>query len=376
VKARILRQVPYVDLAAQHRPLREEILHAIGEVLDSGIFVLGSKVEQFEREFAKLCGTRFAVGVASGLDALVLSLRGLGIGPGDEVITAPNSFVASGSAIALAGARPVFADVTDDYSLEPQAVERAITQRTRAIVPVHLTGRPARMPELGEIAQRHGLLVIEDAAQAVGARLGGRSVGSFGDAGAFSLHPLKTLGACGDGGVVTTDSQELYRRLKLLRNHGLRSRDDCAQWAPNSRLDTLQAAILLVKLDYLEEWTEIRRANARRYIEGLADLSEIVVPRERPDERAVYHTFVVLAERREELREHLTERGIGTQVHYPTPIHLLMAARELGYRRGDFPVAERQSEQILSLPVHHALQAADIDYVCEAIREFYRGAAA
>ncbi|MHB8147898.1 MAG: DegT/DnrJ/EryC1/StrS family aminotransferase [Vulcanimicrobiaceae bacterium] len=367
------RTVPYVNLAAAHTILRSELLEAVAAVIDSGQFILGPQVEAFERAFAAYIGTRFAVGVASGLDALVLALRVLGIGPGDEVITAPNSFVGSASCIALAGAIPVFADVGDDYNLDPNAVVRAMTSRTRAILPVHLTGRPARMERLMEIARDRNVRVIEDAAQAVGAALSDKKVGAFGDIGAFSLHPLKTLNACGDGGVITTNDPEHYERLIVLRNHGLKTRDDCVEFSGNSRLDTMQAAMLLVKLPHVGEWNAERRALAQQYRRELNGLAAVVLPSERPGEYAVYHTFVILAQRRDDLRRHLQESGIGTQVHYPVPIHMSHAARELGYRAGDFPVTEDQASRIVSLPIHHGLSSQDIEYVCDAIKAFYQG---
>jgi dTDP-4-amino-4,6-dideoxygalactose transaminase len=364
-------RVPYVDIAGAHAALRGELLAAVAAVIDSGSFILGEEVAEFERRFAALCGTRFAVGVGSGTDALVLALRALEIGPGDEVVTAPNSFVASASAIALCGARPIFADVGDDYNLDPRAVARAITPRTKALLPVHLTGNPADMTALCEVADRAGVAIVEDCAQAVTAEHRGKRVGSFGALGCFSLHPLKTLSACGDAGIVTTDDPGLAQRIRVLRNIGLRSRDDCVEWSGNSRLDTLQAAILLVKLRYLDAWTEQRRANARAYREGLRGCPHVVVPPERIGDRAVYHTFVVQAESRDALRTFLDGLGVGTQVHYPTPIHLTGAARNLGCRLGDFPVAERQAGRILSLPVHHLLGDEQIAYVCDAIRAFY-----
>ena len=365
-------RVPYVDIAGQHAALKAELLEAVASVIDRGDFILGREVERFEAEFARFCGTRCAVGVGSGADALVLALRALGVGPGDEVITAPNSFVASASASAIVGARPVFADVGEDMNIDPGKVETAITPRTRAILPVHLTGRPADMGPILAVARRHGLAVVEDAAQAVGAEYDGRRVGALGTIGCFSLHPLKTLNACGDGGVLTTDDPELADRLRLLRNNGLRTRDDCRLWAVNSRLDTIQAAMLLVKLRYLDRWTEARRANAAYYACELAGIPGLRVPVERPRERAVYHTFVVQAERRDALRAHLEAWGIGTSIHYPTPIHLTAAAEPLGYRSGSFPVTEHQAARILSLPVYPELRAEQRAHVVHAIRDFYR----
>jgi dTDP-4-amino-4,6-dideoxygalactose transaminase len=365
-----VQSVPYVDLAAQHAPLRQELLDAVGRVIDHGQFILGPEVEQFEAAFAALCGSRHAVAVASGTDALVLALRALRIGPGDEVITAPNSFVASASAIALVGARPVFVDVRDDYNLDPELIPDAVTPRTRAILPVHLTGRPAAMERICEIASRHGLAVVEDCAQAVLAELGGRQVGTFGDIGCFSLHPLKTLNAMGDAGVLTTDDDETAHQLRLLRNLGLEERDDAVLWSANSRLDSIQAATLLVKLRYARGWTNARRRNAVMYRNGLAGIEGVVVPSERPEEFSVYHTFVIQAEDRDGLRNHLSAAGIGTAVHYPVPIHLQTVARSLGYGSGDFPEAERQADRIVSLPVYPELTTAQLDRVTAEIRAF------
>ncbi|HUZ81509.1 MAG TPA: DegT/DnrJ/EryC1/StrS family aminotransferase [Gaiellaceae bacterium] len=369
-------EVPYVDLAAQQVPLRSELLAAVARVLDHGHFILGPEVEAFEEQFAELCGTRFAVGVASGTDALVLALRALDIASGDEVITVPNSFVASAAAIALVGARPVFVDVGDDMNIDPEAIGPAVTPRTRAILPVHLTGRPAAMQRVLEVAARHGLAVVEDCAQAVLAELGGRRVGSFGAVGCFSLHPLKTLGAAGDAGVLTTDDEDLANRFRLLRNIGLATRDDATVWSGNSRLDTLHAAMLLVKLQYLAKWTEARRQNAAAYVEALTGASGLRLPVEKPGERAVYHTFVLRSEVRNELRTHLRSAGIGTAIHYPVPIHLQSIGHTLGYGPGDFPVAERQATEILSIPVHHNLTAAQREFVVEGIRDFVPARAA
>ena len=363
--------VPYVNLAAQHAPIKERLMAAIGDVIDNGQFILGDEVAEFESRFADLCGVRYAVGVNSGTDALILALKVLGIGPGDEVITVPSSFVASAGCIAIAGARPVFVDVCEDYNMDPELVEQAMTPRTKAILPVHLTGRPANMDPLREIGRGHGLYMVEDAAQAVCAEYKGLRVGSLSEVGCFSLHPLKTLNACGDGGVLTTNDTGLYEEFKTLRNIGLRTRDDCVAWGHNSRLDTLQAAILLVKLGYLEEWTEKRRNNARTYQELLSDVPQVQLPCDRPYERAVYHTFVIQAERRDELKAYLAAKGIGTAIHYPIPIHLQKVAASLGYGEGSFPVAERQAGRILSLPVYQELELHQLEYVAACIHSFY-----
>ncbi len=365
-------KVPYVNIAGQHASIKSEILASVSDVIDRGDFILGRKVELFEERFAELCDVHFSVGVNSGTDALIIALRALDIGPGDEVITVPNSFVASTSCIMLAGAKPVFVDVCEDYNIDPDLIEQAITSRTRAILPVHLTGQPADMDSIIEIARDHGLHIIEDCAQAVCAEYRDRRVGSFGTVGCFSLHPLKTLNACGDGGAMTTNDETLYEKLKILRNIGLRTRDDCVIWSGNSRLDTIQAAILLIKMNYLEEWTNKRRANAKFYQEKLGHITEIKVPLENKDSRSVYHTFVIQAEKRDELQAQLGECGIGTAIHYPVPIHLYTAAANLGYKKGDFPTAERQSQRILSLPVYPELEVEDLKSVVTTIKNFYQ----
>jgi len=366
-----IRSIPFVNVAAQHAPIKAELLEAMGRVIDSGMFVLGAEVDELERQFAELCGVKYAVGVNSGTDALIFALRALGIGPGDEVITAANSFIASAGCAAMVGARPVLADVGEDYNLDPQAFERAITPRTKAVIPVHLTGRPARMGDIMRIADVHGIHVVEDAAQAVCAEYDGRRVGSLGVAGCFSLHPLKTLSAIGDGGILTTNDPAMYEEVKVLRNIGLKTRDDAVVWSGNSRLDTIQAAALLVKLKYLEEWTEQRRAHARHYRELLADLPQVRTPDEESHERAVYQVFKILADDRDALQQYLKDRGIGSAVHYAIPMHLQTVAAELGYTAGAFPVTERQATEILSIPIYHTLEPDDVEYVAATIRSFY-----
>lgn len=364
-------KVPYVNIAGQHGPIKGELLEAIAGVIDRGQFILGDEVNTFEQRFAELCGVGFAVGVNSGTDALILALRALGIGPGDEVITVPNSFVASTSCITLVGARPVFVDVREDYNMDPAQLEQAISPKTKAILPVHLTGRPADMDPIMEVARTYSLHVVEDCAQAVLAEYWGRRVGSFGIIGCFSLHPLKTLSACGDGGVLTTNDEGLHEQLKILRNIGLRTRDDCVIWSGNSRLDTLQAAILLVKMKCLDAWTEKRRANAAFYQRALAGVPGLQVPTDQPFEKAVYHTFVIQTQRRDELKQYLAENGVGTAIHYPVPIHLQKVAEGLGYGPGSFPVTERQAERILSLPIYPELRTVDLERVVQAIRAFH-----
>ena len=362
-------KVKYMDIAAECRGIREELLLSVSQVLDSGKFILGPEVDKFERHFSEYCGTRFAVGVANGTDALMMALRALGIGDGDEVITVANSFLSTVAAIAMVGAKPVLVDARRDFNIDPDLVKNAISDRTRAILPVHLTGRPADMHPILEIAKERNLHVIEDAAQAIGAAYHGDRVGSFGILGCFSLHPLKNLGACGDAGVITTNDETLHDKLLKMRNHGLKNRIESEFWSVNSRLDSLQAALLNVKFNFLDQWTEQRRDNARFYQERLRDV--VYCPTDQPYEQSVYHTFVIQADRRDALKDFLEESGIETKIHYPIPIHLQPAARDLGYQRGDLPITEQLADSILSLPVQPALSHDQKELVVGAIREFY-----
>lgn len=362
--------VPYVNLPLQFRRIKPEVMAAIERVLESGAYVLGPEVEQFERAFAEFCGSRYAVGVNSGMDALFLTLRALGVGPGDEVITAPNSFVATASAIAMTGARPVFVDVRDDLNLDPALIEKAVTPKTRGILPVHLAGNPADMDPILEIGKRRGLWVIEDAAQSVGALHRGRRVGSLGRAGCFSLHPLKNLHAFGDAGVVTTDDERLAQALRKIRNHGLKNRDECEFWGFNSRLDTIQAAVLLVKLKHLDAWTEERRSIARRYDEGLKGV--VTLPKETPGCKSVSQTYVIQADRRDELIRHLKSCGVDAKVHYAISLFQQESASGLGYAPAALPVAARLAGRIASLPLFPEMSEDQISAVVQGVRSFYR----
>jgi dTDP-4-amino-4,6-dideoxygalactose transaminase len=365
------RQVPYVALGQQFAAEAATLLPRLQRTLAGGQWVAGPEVAELETELAKRLGARECVAVGSGTDALILSLRALGIGPGDEVITAPNSFIATASAIVHVGATPVFADVLPDQNIDPERVAAAITPRTRAILPVHLSGRSAHMPELLTLARRHDLRVVEDAAQAIDARLNGQAAGTFGDLGCFSCHPLKNLNAAGDAGFILANDEALAQRLRRLRSNGLVDRETALDWGVVSRLDSLQAAVLLERLPLLDSVTEARRRNAHAYRELLAGIPQVFAPLCRPEEHNVFHTFVIQVERRDELQAFLLERGIGTAIHYKIPIHLQPAARALGYGPGSFPVAERQAQRILSLPVHQFLSRADVEHVAFNIREFF-----
>lgn len=362
--------VPYAALGHEASWVKEEMSRAFDSVIDGGHYVLGPEVASFEREFAAYCQTRYAVGVSNGTSALLLTLKALGLKEGDEVITAPNSFIASASSIALAGGRPVFADIRPDGNIDPQQIEAAITPRTRALMPVHLTGRLARMPEILTIAKRHRLMVLEDSAQAVGAKLDGKAAGSWGDAAGFSLHPLKNLRVFGDGGMVTTQNEEVAERIKISRSHGLVTRERCDGWSLNARLDELQAALASIQLRHLNEWTEKRRILAFRYNRLLKPY--VQVPEEGIGEYHVYQTYVVQAERRDQLLTFLRENGVEALIHYATPIHLQPAARSLGYSAGDFPNTMRYVGRILSLPLYPSMTQGQQDHVVELIADFYK----
>ena len=364
--------IPYTDLGRQHRRQVPQLLAAFRRVLSRGKFVLSEVLDDFNTAFAQFCGTRHAVGVNSGTDALVLALKVVGIRPGDEVITVPNSYLASASSIALAGATVRFVDVASDMNMDPKALSRAITPKTRAIIPVHLTGRPARMAEILRIARRHGLRVIEDAAQAAGANYRGKPVGSWGDLGCFSFHPLKNLNACGDAGAVVTSNASWAKKLKILRNHGHPHRDDCLEFSLNSRLDGLQAEILRIKLRGLGAVTRKRKRNAALYQSLLAGCPQVDCPQDEPGMESVYHTFVIQCEKRDYLRKHLARKGIGTAVHYPVPIHLMKVGKKLGFKKGAFPETEHLTKRILSLPIHQDLSERQIRAVALEILRFYK----
>ena len=361
--------IPYVNIPAQADEQMAD-LHAIFErVVRSGAYIGADDIPRLEKKLAEYCECEEAVALNSGTDALMLSLKVAGIGPGDEVITPPNSFVASTAVIAQLGARPVFADVLPDQNIDPAAVERAITPRTRAIMPVHLTGRVCRMDAIMEVAERHKLIVVEDSAQAIGSCYQGRKSGSFGHFGCFSAHPLKNLNAVGDGGFITTDDTAAAERLRRLRNHGMSDRATVEEWGHVSRMDTLQAAILDYRLGKLPEVIARRRANAEIY-QRLLKHEKIFAPPCRQDEFNTFHTFVIQVDRRDELQRHLREIGIKTAIHYPIPIHLQPAAAYLGHRRGDFPACEQQADRILTLPVNQSMTASDVETVAGEVLRF------
>ena len=360
--------IPYVDLKSQYHSIKTEIDAAVLRLLDSTQFVLGDEVAAFEREFAEYCGTTEAVAVNSGTSALHLALLAAGIGSGDEVITVPFTFVATAAAIEYAGARPVFVDIEPEtYCMAPDQVERAITPRTKAIMPVHLYGHPADMDPILEIAARRGLTVIEDAAQAHGADYKGRRCGSMGAMAGFSFYPGKNLGAYGEGGAVVTSDAALAKKMRLLRSWGEERRYEHTVRGFNYRMDGIQGAILRVKLRHLGRWTEARRARAADYRRLLG--ADVVPPMERAECRHVYHVFAVRVPNRDAVRQHLQDAGIQTGVHYPIPVHLQAAYADLGYRRGAFPVAERVAGEVLSLPMFPEMTTAQVEVVASAIAQ-------
>lgn len=365
-----MQQVPFVDLKAQYQTIKDEIDTAITEVLTNTNFILGQAVADFESDFAAYCGTHFAIGVDSGLSALELVLRAYGIGPGDEVITAANTFIATALAISSVGATPILVDIDPaTYLLDVVRVECAIGPYTKAIMPVHLYGHVADMDPITELAHRHNLKVIEDASQAHGARYKGRRVGGLGDAAAFSLYPAKNLGAYGDAGIIVTDDAEVAEQVRLLRNYGSIQKYHHEVAGFNRRLDTLHAAVLRVKLQKLDQWNTARRCHANRY-RKLLDGCGIGFPTESQHEEAVYHLFVIEVDARDELQRHLTTRGISSVIHYPIPLHLQPAYQHLGYSKGDFPITERTCERILSLPIYPELSDTQIDHVVQAVHSF------
>lgn len=359
--------IPFVDLKRQYAAIKDEVAAAIFHVLETGQFVLGAEVEAFEREFAGYCGAQYAAGVNSGTSALHLALLAAGVGPGDEVITVPFTFVATVAAIYYTGAKPVYVDIDpQSYTLDPERLEAAVTPRTKAILPVHLYGQPADMRPILEIGRRHGLIVIEDAAQAHGAAYQGRRVGSLGDMACFSFYPGKNLGAYGEGGAVTTSDPEYLRKIRMLRDWGAEEKYRHKLKGYNYRMEAMQGAILRVKLRHLEAWTEARRAHARVYSSRLTG-SGFATPVELPGRRHVYHIYAIRTACRSAVQERLREAGVQCGIHYPIPVHLQEAYGESRWSKGSFPHAERAAAEVLSLPMFAELTEEEILKVCDAV---------
>jgi len=363
------RKIPLVDLAAQYRLIKSEIDEAVSRVLTNTNFIMGKEVTDFELNFAGFCGVKFAIGVGNGTDALYIALRALGIGAGDEVITVPNTFIATTEAISMTGAKPVFVDVDESsFTIDADKIENAVTSKTKAIIPVHLYGRVCDMEKIKAIAQKRGLKIIEDAAQAHGAARGDIKAGSFSDAGCFSFYPGKNLGAAGDAGAVVTNNADLAAKMKMLRNHGREKKHIHEFEGVNSRLDTIQAAILDVKLKHLAGWVQKRNEKAWNYCKLLADCKGIKLPEIPKDVYHAWHLFVIRCKFRDKLKDALENENISCGIHYPVPLHLQPAYRHLNYKEGDFPVSERLAKEILSLPIYPELTADDQNRICEVIK--------
>jgi dTDP-4-amino-4,6-dideoxygalactose transaminase len=371
-------QVPLLDLKAQYRVIKSEVMAALEALCDEQGFVLGPRVAAFEEATAQYIGSRYAIGCASGSDALLLSLMAMGVKAGDEVITIPFTFFATAGAVSRLGAKPVFVDIQPDtFNIDPALMERAITPRTKAVIPVHLFGQCADMAAINEIAKRKKIYVIEDACQAIGASQENKRAGVLGDTGCFSFFPSKNLGGFGDGGLITTNDKTLADSMAMLRVHGSQVRYLHEAIGFNSRLDALQAAVLQVKLKYLDQWTEGRRRNAERYRQLFAQTKHadrVTLPPTAPGNFHVYNQFTVRAPKRDELRTFLKEKGVGSEVYYPLPMHLQNCYRDLGHQKGSFPLSERAAEEVMSLPIYPELTEPQQSYVVEMIADFYRRA--
>jgi dTDP-4-amino-4,6-dideoxygalactose transaminase len=363
-----LEPVPPLDLKAQWLSIKDEISAAINAVVESQQFILGSQVHALEEEVARYCGAKFAVGVASGTDALLLALHAAGVSPGDEVLMPTFSFIATADSVSLLGAIPVFVDIDPStFVIDPTQLETRITPRTRAIMPVHLYGHPADMDPIDSIAQRHNLKVIEDNAQAIGAKYKNRKTGCLGDLGCISFFPSKNLGGYGDGGMIVTNSEAYSKHLRVLRNHGSAQKYYATEQGWNSRLDEIQAAILRVKLRHLDNWGAARRRNASSYTQLLKAVPGVVTPIEAPWAEHVYHQYTIRVGNRDRVQSALTKQGIGTTVYYPTPMHLQPVFAKLGYQEGDLPRAEQAAKEVLSLPIYAELTSEQIHRVVAAI---------
>ena len=367
-------KIKFLDLTSQYKSIKKEIDEAIKRVLDSGRFIGGEEVEKFEKEIAKFCGVKYAVSLNSGTDALFLSLKALGIGKRDEVITTPFTFIATAGVIANCGAKPVFVDIEQDtFNIDPAKIEKAITKKTKAILPVHLFGQTADMDEIMRIAKKYKLYVIEDAAQAIGAEYKGKKSGTIGDLGCFSFFPSKNLGAYGDGGMVITNNQKLAEKIKLLRNHGSSPKEKYLNLilGTNSRLDALHAAILRVKLKYLPKWSKKRAEIASYYSKNLKGIGDIITPVVASNRNHIFHQYTIRTKSRDELQKFLKENEIPTMIYYPLSLHLQPAFKDLNYKAGDFPEAEKAAKEVISLPIFPELKKKEQDLIVKKIKEFY-----
>lgn len=363
--------IPFLSFES-HDAIRAELQEASTRVIESGWFINGNEVTAFENEWSKFLGCKHSVGVSNGLDALILSLKTLGIGPGDEVIVPSNTYVATALAVTHVGAKPIFVEPNiETYNIDPERIEAAISNKTKAIMPVHLYGQAAEMTAIMQIAERNGLFVVEDNAQAQGAEHKGQKTGTFGHCNGTSFYPGKNLGALGDAGAVSTNNPDLAHKVKVLSNYGSQKKYYNEVVGHNNRLDEMQAAFLRVKLPHLDEWTAQRQAIASAYLEGLQGVGDLILPWTHPDSTHVYHLFVVRTSRRDELAQYLNEHGIGTLIHYPVPPHLQECYKDLGYKRGDFPIAEEIADTALSLPIWPGMGDEQVRHITEAIRSFF-----
>lgn len=367
-------QIPFIDFKKMHAPIREEIDSAIKTVLDNNAFILGKAVTEFEADFAKAHDVKHCIGVSSGTDANHLALWALGIGHGDEVIIPANTFIATAWGATLCGATPVFVDCEiDSYNLDPNKVEEKITPKTKAIVAVHLYGQPADLDELRKIADKHNIFLVEDAAQSHIAAYKGKKIGGLSKVSSYSFYPGKNLGAFGEGGAVTTNDDAVAKKVRMQRDHGSEKKYYHEIYGHNYRMEGIQGAVLGIKLKYLHDWTEKRRAAAKKYNELLKDIKEILLPKEMEYAKHVYHLFVIQTKRRDELQKFLNDNGVASGLHYPVPLHLQKCFEHLGYKKGDFPETEKLADECLSLPMFPDLSDEQIQYVCEKIKHFFKG---
>lgn len=368
-------QVPFVDLKLQYRNLRTDLMKTMDDVCSGARFILGPELQEFEKNFARFIGANHAIGVSTGTDAIMMALKAVGVNPGDEVISVANTFIATILAISSGNAKPVLVDCDPlYYNIDPEKIEAAITKKTKAIVPVHLYGQPADMGPIMDIAKRHQLKVVEDACQSHGAQYHGKTAGTFGEAGCFSFFPGKNLGGYGDGGGVVTNDPLVAEAIRMFRNYGQKVKYHHLTKGWNFRLDNLQAAILDVKLKHLSQWSASRNAAAQKYSRQLKELGDrVVTPAEMPHATHVYHLYIIRIKERDALQQYLKEKGVETGIHYPIPIHLSPAYADLGYKKGAFPVTERNADEVLSLPIFPEITDDQIAYVVESIKEFYKG---
>ncbi|MAJ22899.1 MAG: transcriptional regulator [Candidatus Pelagibacter sp. TMED64] len=364
-------KIPYINLSLQWNKEKKKLLPLIEKVFQKGNYVGGEEIKKFEKNISNICHTKYAVALNSGTDALLLALHLAGVKRGDEVITPPNSFIASTSVIVHLGAKPIFVDVLPDQNINPDLIERAITKKTKAIMPVHLTGRVCEMNKIMNLSKKYNIPIIEDAAQSVGSKLNNKMSGSFGNLGCFSAHPLKNLNGCGDGGYLTTNNKNFYLKATQFRNHGLSNRNLVKKFGFLSRMDVLQSVILNYRIKNLKKTITTRRKNAKLYFENL-NQKKIFFPKEKKEEFNTYHTFVIQVNNRDKLIRYLASKGIQTAIHYPIPLHLQPAAKYLNYKKGDFPVTEVQAKKILTLPIHQNLKEKEILYIIKNVNNFFK----